>query len=113
MVASREVSRTFLAFLEESAEDEIKYSRIQDKESHHEALQIYKGLLRKGESSSSHSSQAGSPSDDQSSQPTHLLEGALSRKPVGLETAVLRDRADDAARKNKVVVLQGTNSDRS
>lgn len=38
MVNSKEVSKAFLAFLEDSAEDEIKYSRIQDKESHYEAL---------------------------------------------------------------------------
>ncbi len=34
-----------MKFLVDDAYDEIKYSRIQDKESHYEALQIYKELL--------------------------------------------------------------------
>lgn len=34
-----------MAFLTDDAEDEIKYSRIQDKESHYEAIELYMSLM--------------------------------------------------------------------
>ena len=46
IVNSAEASKTFLEFLTEDADDEIKYSRIQDKDSHYEAIELYVNLLR-------------------------------------------------------------------
>lgn len=44
-MGNKNTSKAFLAFLTDDADDEIKYSRIQDKESHYEAIELYISLL--------------------------------------------------------------------
>lgn len=39
------VAKLFYSFLTESAQDEVNYSRIQDKESHYEAIALYAKLI--------------------------------------------------------------------
>ena len=63
-----------MEFLTEDADDEIKYSRIQDKDSHYEAIELYLNLLREkgsGElgSHSESNHESVEPSPEESSQP--------------------------------------------
>lgn len=46
IIKDETLSKEFGVFLEEAAEDEIKYSKIQSKNSHYEAIEVYKELLR-------------------------------------------------------------------
>lgn len=45
IVRNQHVAKLFHGFLTESAEDDVKYSRIQDKESHYEAINLYVRLI--------------------------------------------------------------------
>ena len=45
IVRNQHVAKLFYGFLTESAEDDVKYSRIQDKESHFEAISLYIRLI--------------------------------------------------------------------
>ena len=45
IVNHEEINQIFLEFLISAAEEEIKYSRIHDKSSHYEAIELYKKLL--------------------------------------------------------------------
>lgn len=45
LVGNKAINKAFLAFLTDDAEDQIKYSRIQDKQSHYEAIELYISLL--------------------------------------------------------------------
>ena len=46
MIGNEMVNKAFLEFLNEDAEEEVKYSRIHDKQSHYEAIELYKKLLQ-------------------------------------------------------------------
>ena len=40
------INKKFLHFLIDDADEEVKYSRINDKESHYEAIELYTKLLQ-------------------------------------------------------------------
>lgn len=46
IISNEKVTRLFLKFLKEDADDEIKESRIHDKDSHYEAVELYKCLFQ-------------------------------------------------------------------
>ena len=51
MVSNKIINTKFLHFLTDDAHEEVKYSRINDKQSHFEAIQLYTKLLQKEEES--------------------------------------------------------------
>ena len=46
MVSSKTINTKFLHFLIDDAHEEVKYSRINDKQSHYEAIELYVKLLK-------------------------------------------------------------------